>query len=127
MCGPFVLAIGGASPGWRSALARQVAFTAGRIFTYGVLGAVAGYCGSRLSSLTPALVNLPALLAIATSDPHTMLGAGQTFALQVPQHRLRGQLTPRGKLAQVRHVLLMEAVLDGDFSTTALKKSDAKA
>jgi sulfite exporter TauE/SafE len=65
MCGPFVLAIGGASAGWRSALSRQLAYTGGRIFTYGVLGAVAGYCGARLSSVAPTLINLPALLAIA--------------------------------------------------------------
>jgi sulfite exporter TauE/SafE len=65
MCGPFVLMIGGGSRSWAESLARQLAYTAGRVFTYGVLGAVAGYCGSRLSGLAPALINLPALLAIS--------------------------------------------------------------
>jgi sulfite exporter TauE/SafE len=65
MCGPFVLAIGGAATGWSSALVRQLAYTAGRVFTYCVLGTAAGYGGARLSALAPALVNLPALLAIA--------------------------------------------------------------
>ena len=65
MCGPFVLAIGGASAGWLGALTRQLTYTAGRVFTYSVLGAVAGYGGARLSSIAPTLVNLPAVLAIA--------------------------------------------------------------
>jgi sulfite exporter TauE/SafE len=41
-----------------------VAYTAGRVFTYGVLGAVAGFCGARLLHIVPALVNIPAILAI---------------------------------------------------------------
>lgn len=65
MCGPFVLAIGGAARGWRDVLARQLAYTAGRVFTYAVLGAVASYGGARLAAVAPALINLPALLAIA--------------------------------------------------------------
>jgi len=65
MCGPFALAIGSGASGWGSALGRQAAYTAGRIFTYGVLGAVAGYCGSRLNQALPAIVNIPAVLAIA--------------------------------------------------------------
>lgn len=64
MCGPFALAIGGASSGWQNALARQLAYTAGRVFTYATLGAIAGFCGARLTQQMPALVNVPALLAI---------------------------------------------------------------
>ena len=65
MCGPFVLTIGGSAPGWWSALGRQLSYSAGRIFTYGVLGAAAGFCGERLTSSLPLLVNIPALLAVA--------------------------------------------------------------
>lgn len=64
MCGPFALAIGSTAPDWSRALARQTAYTAGRVFTYGVLGAVAGFCGARLISTVPTLVNIPAALAI---------------------------------------------------------------
>ena len=65
MCGPFALAIGGAAPTWAGALARQIAYTAGRVFTYGTLGASAGFCGQRLVQLTwTNLVSIPALLAI---------------------------------------------------------------
>lgn len=65
MCGPFVLTIGGSSPGWWTALGRQLSYSAGRIFTYSILGAAAGFCGERLSTLFPLLVNIPAMLAVA--------------------------------------------------------------
>jgi sulfite exporter TauE/SafE len=64
MCGPFALAIGGSACGWWTAIGRQLAYTAGRVFTYGVLGAAAGYCGWRLAGSLPAVVNVPAILAI---------------------------------------------------------------
>jgi uncharacterized protein len=65
MCGPFALAIGAGATGWRGALGRQMAYTTGRVFTYGVLGAIAGYGGARLTQSLPAIVNIPATLAIA--------------------------------------------------------------
>jgi sulfite exporter TauE/SafE len=64
MCGPFALMIGGGSRSWFGALTRQAAYTSGRLFTYAVLGAVAGYCGARLDVLVPSFVNIPAALAI---------------------------------------------------------------
>lgn len=64
MCGPFALAIGGSASGWSSALAKQGLYTLGRVFTYGILGAIAGYCGTRLVHSLPAVVNIPATLAI---------------------------------------------------------------
>lgn len=65
MCGPFALAIGTAAPAWRANLWRQGCYSAGRIFTYAVLGAGAAYCGLRLAVALTAWVNVPALLAIA--------------------------------------------------------------
>jgi uncharacterized protein len=65
MCGPFALAVGGGARDWLTAFVRQAAYTAGRIFTYAVLGSVAGFCGVRLIRIWPAVVNLPAILAIA--------------------------------------------------------------
>ncbi|MCU0879200.1 MAG: sulfite exporter TauE/SafE family protein [Pirellulaceae bacterium] len=64
MCGPLALAIGSGAGGWTDSLARQCTYTAGRVFTYGVLGAAAGFCGWRLSHALPALINIPAVLAI---------------------------------------------------------------
>jgi len=65
MCGPFVLAIGAASSDWPTNLRRQLAYSAGRVFTYAVLGAGAGFAAERLADSLPAWSNLPAALAIA--------------------------------------------------------------
>jgi sulfite exporter TauE/SafE len=65
MCGPFALAIGASSSNWPSALGRQMAYTAGRLFTYAVLGATAGYLGERAVHQLPHLVSLPAWIAVA--------------------------------------------------------------
>ena len=65
MCGPIALAIGGASPTWRSNLARQLTYTLGRLATYAVLGAIAGFCGWRLVAWFPGLAVVPAVLSIA--------------------------------------------------------------
>lgn len=64
MCGPFALTIGASSQGWGRNLSRQLVYTAGRVFTYAVFGAVAGFCGWRLVDAIPGLINVPALLAL---------------------------------------------------------------
>ena len=64
MCGPFALTIGGTAPSLSVNLARQMLYSAGRIFTYSVLGAGVGFGGWRLTQVVPAIVNLPAILAI---------------------------------------------------------------
>jgi hypothetical protein len=64
MCGPFALTIGGTAPTLSANLARQLLYSAGRVFTYSVLGAVVGFGGWRLTQAVPAIVNLPAILAI---------------------------------------------------------------
>lgn len=64
MCGPFALTIGSSASTWSGALAKQAAYSAGRVFTYGFLGAVAGFCGSQLMQAWPAVLNVPAILAI---------------------------------------------------------------
>lgn len=65
MCGPFALAIGTAAPAWRANLWRQCCYSAGRIFTYAVLGGGVAFCGLRLAVALAAWVNVPAVLAIA--------------------------------------------------------------
>ena len=64
MCGPFALAIGGSAPTMSANLRRQLLYSTGRIFTYTVLGAAVGFGGWRLAKSVPAIVNLPAILAI---------------------------------------------------------------
>ena len=63
MCGPFALALGGGSD-WRTNLRRQTCYTVGRVFTYAILGAAAGFGGWRLAKAWPSLVNIPAILAV---------------------------------------------------------------
>lgn len=64
MCGPFAFTIGQAAPSMRSNFVRQLLYTSGRIFTYAVLGATVGFGGWRIAKAVPAVVNLPAILAI---------------------------------------------------------------
>jgi sulfite exporter TauE/SafE len=64
MCGPFAIAVGSAAPSWQANLARQACYSAGRIFTYAVLGAALAFCGRRLAAALPGWTNVPAALAI---------------------------------------------------------------
>lgn len=64
MCGPFALMIGSTKSGWSAALIRQCSYTAGRVFTYGVLGAASGLAGVRLVQRLPTLAHIPAILAM---------------------------------------------------------------
>lgn len=65
MCGPLVMGISGNSTRWQVALARQAVYTMGRIFTYAVLGACAGYGGQWLLRALPHLPQVAALVAVA--------------------------------------------------------------
>jgi sulfite exporter TauE/SafE len=65
MCGPFALTIGSATPALRKNLLRQSAYSAGRLFTYAVLGAIAGFAGASVSQRLAGWTNVPAVLAIA--------------------------------------------------------------
>lgn len=65
MCGGFALAISGGASNVRTNFLRQSAYTAGRMFTYAALGALAAFGGWRLARAFPGIVNFPAVLAIA--------------------------------------------------------------
>lgn len=64
MCGPFALAIGARASSWQGNLLRQSCYTTGRVFTYGFLGACAGYGGASVAGKSPTWVQVPAILAI---------------------------------------------------------------
>lgn len=64
MCGPFALTIGAGAGSWKSNLARQGLYTLGRVFTYSVFGAIAGFTGLYLQRTVPALINVAAVLAV---------------------------------------------------------------
>lgn len=81
MCGPFVLTIGNAAPGWKANLSRQLSYSAGRIFTYAVLGAAAAFVGLRLARALAGWTNVPAILAIAAGAVLTVQGLLATGVL----------------------------------------------
>src|SRR6516162_3919848 len=64
MCGGFALTIGVGAPSFFSNLARQLAYTLGRVLTYSFFGVVAGYAGLWLSRKAGTLVNVQAGLSI---------------------------------------------------------------
>lgn len=65
MCGPFAMLLGSATTGWCQNIAWQLLYSAGRIFTYTTLGAMAGFGGQRLAGLKLSGINATAILAIA--------------------------------------------------------------
>lgn len=65
MCGPFTLLVGSVDPAWRANLVRQVTWSAGRLFTYAVLGGTAGFLGLRMARTLVGWTNVPAILAVA--------------------------------------------------------------
>lgn len=64
MCGAFALLIGAPARSWSNNLARQVVYSAGRIFTYSALGAAVGYGVLRMADGLGRWVNVPATVAI---------------------------------------------------------------
>lgn len=81
MCGPLALTVGMGQPGLASNLRRQLVFSAGRIFTYAFLGAVAGYFGWWLARQPTTLVNAQAALAIVAGLFLVVLGLVSTGLL----------------------------------------------
>jgi sulfite exporter TauE/SafE len=64
MCGGFALMLGGNRLGLAANLRRQIVYSLGRVGTYTVGGAAAGYGGWRLGTLVAPAVNAQALLSI---------------------------------------------------------------
>jgi len=74
MCGGFAAAIGASKPNLRAVFPRQLIYTAGRIFTYAFLGALAGFAGLRLSQFESSLLNAQRVFSIIAGL--VMLGVG---------------------------------------------------
>ncbi len=64
MCGGFAVALGTGAPSNRAVLGRQLIYSAGRVTTYGLLGAMAGFGGLWLAERVGPLVHLQAILAL---------------------------------------------------------------
>jgi sulfite exporter TauE/SafE len=74
MCGGFALGIGLGAPSLAANVARQMVYTAGRIFTYSFLGVAAGYAGARLAGSVGAWINAQAALCLVAGI--LLLGQG---------------------------------------------------
>ncbi len=66
MCGGFALAIGATKPALAETLVNQLVYSAGRIFTYTFLGALAGVAGARLSHWTGLMVGVQQAASVAS-------------------------------------------------------------
>lgn len=108
MCGPFALAIGANARSPAANLRRQLAYSIGRIFTYAVLGATAGFLGTQAAERAADWTNLPAVLAITAGVIlafQGLLAAGVLPKRGIAGHAFcpgasafRGLLTSQGSL-----------------------------
>lgn len=64
MCGPFAILVGSHQATWQRAVHRQLIYSAGRLFTYVMLGVVAGHFGMQLADRAPTLISVPAALSL---------------------------------------------------------------
>lgn len=87
MCGGFAVAIGAGAPTRRMLLGRQLAYSAGRIFTYTFLGAVGGFAGQSLARYDGALITTQRIFSIAAGA--IMVGVGLAAIGWLPR-RTRG-------------------------------------
>jgi uncharacterized protein len=87
MCGPLALALGAQQSKLSVNLRRQIVFSAGRIFTYGFLGALAGFGGWWLADRPQSLVNVQATLSISAGVALLLLGLSSVGALPQLQSR----------------------------------------
>jgi len=79
MCGPFALAIDAGQTSPAANLRRHLAYSAGRIFIYAVLGAFAAFLGAEAAERVAGWTSLLAILAIAAGvllDVQGLLAAG---------------------------------------------------
>lgn len=90
MCGPFALTIGSSTRGWSASLGRQLVYSCGRIFTYTVLGATAGFAGLSLTNSLPSLLNVPAMLSLVAGVLLLWQGLAAAGVLRRPLSAARG-------------------------------------
>ena len=64
MCGGFAALIGLNTGTLYGNLQAQLTYSAGRLMSYGTLGAIAGFAGKRIVASIPAMINVPAILCL---------------------------------------------------------------
>ncbi len=74
MCGGLAITLGLPARSASAAFARQLVYTAGRLFTYGIFGAIAGFAGARRVSVSGNLINSTAILSILAGTLRVVQG-----------------------------------------------------
>jgi sulfite exporter TauE/SafE len=74
MCGAFALALGSRHSRMAANVFRQVIYSLGRVFTYSMAGAAAGYAGWRLMAEMNTMVNIQAILSVTAGVLLTVQG-----------------------------------------------------
>src|SRR5262245_35318286 len=74
MCGGFAATLGSGAPSVATNLLRQLTYSFGRIFTYAVCGAAAGYGGLRLILAIRPLADLQAWMSVAAGIVLVVIG-----------------------------------------------------
>ncbi len=84
MCGGFVLTLGSVPSPWQHNWQRQLVYAAGRVATYSLGGALAGFGGWQLSRESWMLVNTQALLSIVAGALLIVQGLFAAGLLRLP-------------------------------------------
>jgi sulfite exporter TauE/SafE len=115
MCGAFVLTLGVGSSGLAVNLRRQVSYALGRVFTYAIGGAAAGYAGWRLAQASPTLVNVQAILCVVAGVLLVVQGLVFAGVLRWPAGvtKARGCLGPGLFASLLRSTRARSAFLGG--------------
>ncbi|MCA9240464.1 MAG: sulfite exporter TauE/SafE family protein [Planctomycetales bacterium] len=74
MCGPLVLTLGLSETSRRTNLQRQLLFSAGRLFTYGCLGTLAGFAGWWAVQRQPVWMNIQGWVAVCAGLALVVVG-----------------------------------------------------
>jgi len=116
MCGPFAMVLG-VSPARTSGIARQLIYSAGRIFTYTTLGATAGFAGLQLSDHATSLLNAPAVLSIVAGCFLVYQGLATAGVLRFASRQVGGPCLAGGLLSKfLRSPNHMSVFLAGLFT-----------
>ena len=100
MCGPFAILLGSGTSRWAKRLSVQLLFSLGRIFTYAMLGATAGYAGIRLADAS-SLISVPAILSLLAGGFLVYLGLSTAGVLATGWSSAGGPCLVGGLLSSV--------------------------
>lgn len=113
MCGPLAMTLGAATPRLGVNVQRQLAYSAGRVFTYSCGGAAAAFAGLWAASHSRSLVLSQAWLALAAGGLLVLMGLVTLGLAPRPALRMFGH-APCGA-ARALKTLLTEPTSSGAF------------